>query len=155
MSWNEETESTEANNDDEFIVVWPCVDSDQGKSVRVDRDHGPVSIARSQVSWVEVRGRFLEFYLVSGERYALRGTLTSWERRWAEHGFVRIHASYLVSLAHVRELCRTSEGGRKVCLLFGGGDRYRPISRRRYSQFKRAWISHIEVQYKNSFVDLD
>jgi DNA-binding LytR/AlgR family response regulator len=155
MSRSKKTESAEATEDDEFIAVWPWVDSDRGRLGRVDRGRGPVLVARSQVSWVEVRGRFLEFYVVTGERYALRGALTSLQRRWAKHGFVRIHKSYLVSLAHVRELCRTSGSGREVCLLFGGGDRYLPISRRCYPEFKHTWISHIEAHYKKSFVDLN
>ncbi|MDQ2882161.1 MAG: LytTR family transcriptional regulator [Actinomycetota bacterium] len=153
MSQSERSKSTEANEDDEPIAVWPWVDPD-GSDTRggVDRGQDRVLLASSQVSWAEVRGHLIELYTVTGEKYGLRGTLTNLERRWAKYGFVRIHNSYLVSLQNVRELCPTSGGGREVYLRFGSaGGRYRPVSRRRCPEFKQVWINHIEAQYKKSF----
>lgn len=151
MSQSEIPESTEANDEDMLIAVRPWFDPEHSETDEVDRNQPRVLIARSQVSWVEVRGHFMELYTVTGEKYVLRGTLRSLERRWAKDGFVRIHNSYLVSLPHIRKLCPTSRGGREVYLSFGAGGRYRPVSRRRWGEFKQVWTSHIEMQYEKSF----
>lgn len=139
---------TSEGEDDEFIAVWPWGDPELRTSDQVDR----VLVARSQVSWVEVEGHFLKLHTATGERYALRGTLTSLEQRWSKYGFVRIHNSFLVSLSHVRKLCPASRGGREAYLSFGADGRYLPISRRRFWKFKQMWISHIESQYEKSFL---
>jgi hypothetical protein len=104
MSQGEISPSTEASEEDEFIAVWPWVDPDHSKSDGLDSGQDRVLVARSQVSWVEIRGHLIELYTVTGEKYGLRGTLKSLEQRWARYGFVRIHKSYLIFLPHVRQL---------------------------------------------------
>lgn len=151
MSQGEVSGSMEAGEDDELIAVWPWVDPEQRESGGMGRGRGRVLVSASQISWVEINGRLMELYAVSGAKYVLPGTLKSLEQRWAKCGFVRIHNSYLVSLTHVRRLCPTSEGGREVYLRFGAGGRYRPVSRRRCPDFKQMWISHLATQYEKSF----
>lgn len=135
--------------------MWPWVDPDHSESDGLHSGQDRVLVARSQVSWVEIRGHFMKLYTVTGEKYALRGTLKSLEQRWARYGFVRIHNSFLVSLPHVRQLRPTPGGGREVYLRFGAGGRYRPVSRRHFREFKQVWTSHIEAQYEKSFIDLE
>ncbi|MDQ3764837.1 MAG: LytTR family transcriptional regulator [Actinomycetota bacterium] len=151
MSQGEMSASPEANEDDDSIAVWPLIGPKHSKTSGMDRGQARVVLAPSQVSWVEIKGHLMELYTATGENYVLRGTLKSLQQWWAKHNFVRIHNSYLVSLAHVRKLRATPRGGWKVYLTFGAEQLALPISRRRLSEFKQLWTDHVEAQYEKSF----
>ena len=87
-------------------------------------------VQRSQVRFVEAHGDYARLHTGTGS-HLVRIPLTTLEERWAAAGFVRIHRSTLVSLAHVDEV--RTEGGRCVVRL---GDRELQVSRRHTRQLR-------------------
>ena len=81
-------------------------------------------VQRSQVRFVEAHGDYARLHTASSS-HLVRIPLTTLEERWADAGFVRIHRSTLVSLAHVDEI--RMDGGRCSVRL---GDRVLQVSRR-------------------------
>jgi DNA-binding LytR/AlgR family response regulator len=81
-------------------------------------------VRRSHVRYVEAQGDYARLHTAAGS-HLLRVPLSALEERWAEAGFVRIHRSTLVALAHVDEV-RLSDGRCSVRL----GDDVLPVSRR-------------------------
>ncbi len=73
-------------------------------------------IARSDVRYVEAQGDYARLHTASGS-HLLRTPLTTLAEEWAPAGFVRIHRSLLVNLAHVAEV-RMDEG--RCTVLVGG-----------------------------------
>jgi DNA-binding LytR/AlgR family response regulator len=65
-------------------------------------------VSRSQVRYVEAHGDYARLHTATGS-HLVRVPLSALEERWAEAGFVRIHRSTLVSLAHVDEV-RVADG---------------------------------------------
>jgi DNA-binding LytR/AlgR family response regulator len=66
-------------------------------------------VNRSEVSYVEAQGDYARLHTATGS-HLVRLSLTALEERWSEAGFVRIHRSLLVALAHVDEV--RVDGGR-------------------------------------------
>ncbi|HEV7206199.1 MAG TPA: LytTR family DNA-binding domain-containing protein [Jatrophihabitans sp.] len=60
-------------------------------------------VRRSQIRFVEAHGDYARLH-TAGESHLLRSTLAELEERWADIGFVRIHRSTLVALAHIDEV---------------------------------------------------
>lgn len=60
-------------------------------------------VARSEVRWVEAHGDYARLHTPSGN-HLVRVPLTALEERWRDAGFLRIHRSTLVALAHVDEV---------------------------------------------------
>ena len=60
-------------------------------------------VDRSDVTYVEAHGDYARLHSASGS-HLIRVPLTTLEEEWAGAGFVRIHRSLLVSLAHVTEI---------------------------------------------------
>lgn len=81
-------------------------------------------IKRSQVRYVQAKGDYARLHTATGS-HLVRTSLTTLEERWAEAGFVRIHRSTLVSLAHVDAVV-TGRGACKIRL----GDVELQVSRR-------------------------
>jgi len=81
-------------------------------------------VRRSQVRFVEAHGDYARLHTAGGH-HLVRTPLTVLEERWNEAGFVRIHRSTLVNLAHVDEV-HTTDGHMTVLL---GTDEL-PVSRR-------------------------
>lgn len=65
-------------------------------------------VRRRDITHVSAQGDYARLHTESGS-HLLRMPLTTLEERWADAGFVRIHRSHLVCLAHVREI-RVEEG---------------------------------------------
>jgi DNA-binding LytR/AlgR family response regulator len=81
-------------------------------------------VRRSQVRFVEAHGDYARLH--TAERsHLVRTPLSVLEERWADAGFVRIHRSTLVAVAHIDEV-RTVDGRMSVAL---GADEL-PVSRR-------------------------
>ena len=81
-------------------------------------------VRRSHVRYVEAHVDYARLH-TEGESHLLRTPLSTLEDRWADVGFVRIHRSTLVALAHVDEI-RLSDGRCSVRL----GTDVLPVSRR-------------------------
>ena len=61
-------------------------------------------VARSEVRYVEAHGDYARLHTAEGGSHLVRIPLSSLEERWKDSGFLRIHRSLLVSLAHVDEV---------------------------------------------------
>jgi DNA-binding LytR/AlgR family response regulator len=81
-------------------------------------------VRRSQVRFAEAQGDYVRLH-TAGESHLVRTTLAELEERWREAGFVRIHRSTLVALAHVVEM-KVVDGRCAVRI----GDAELPVARR-------------------------
>jgi DNA-binding LytR/AlgR family response regulator len=66
-------------------------------------------VARSEVRYVEAQGDYVRLHTAAGS-HLVRMPLSTLEERWRDAGFLRIHRSLLVSLAHVDQI--RTDGGR-------------------------------------------
>jgi DNA-binding LytR/AlgR family response regulator len=73
-------------------------------------------VQRSEVKYVEAQGDYVRLHTASGS-HLVRLPLGALEARWSDAGFVRIHRSLLVALAHVDEI--RVDGGRCSVLVDG------------------------------------
>ncbi|ANS79615.1 putative regulatory protein [Serinicoccus hydrothermalis] len=83
-------------------------------------------VRRSTVRYVQAQGDYVRLFTGSAS-HLLRVPLTTLETRWAEAGFVRIHRSTLVNLAHVGQV-RQGQGRLALRLLPDGPEL--PVARR-------------------------
>ena len=60
-------------------------------------------MAPAQVRWVEAEGDYVRLHLTDGDAHLLRMPISHLEERWAAHGFIRIHRSYLVPVGQIAE----------------------------------------------------
>lgn len=75
----------------------------QDEAIPVERGGVIRFVPRSEVRYVEARGDYARLHTAEGS-HLVRLPLSTLEERWAEAGFVRIHRSLLVCLAHVEEV---------------------------------------------------
>ena len=87
--------------------------------VAVERGGVTRFINRSEITHVEAHGDYARLHTPAGS-HLVRTPLSTLEEEWAEAGFLRIHRSLLVSLAHVREV--RMDAGRCTVLLDGLDD---------------------------------
>jgi DNA-binding LytR/AlgR family response regulator len=90
-------------------------------------------LARRQVNYVQAQGDFVRLCTADG-RFLLRNTLAEVERRWAPHGFVRVHRQYLVNLAAATEIRPLLGGGAELVL---GDGSVVPIARRHLAELRQ------------------
>src|SRR5680860_744372 len=57
-------------------------------------------IRRDEVSYVQAQGDYARLHTADSS-HLIRVPLAELEKQWTEAGFLRIHRSYLVSMAHV------------------------------------------------------
>jgi DNA-binding LytR/AlgR family response regulator len=81
-------------------------------------------VSRSDVLYVEAQGDYTRLHTAT-DSHLVRMPLSALEERWKDSGFLRIHRSVLVSLAHIDEV-HTSNGRYSVVV---AGDEL-PVSRR-------------------------
>ncbi len=81
-------------------------------------------VRRSEVAYVTAQGDYARLH-TGTDSHLVRVPLTTLEERWTDAGFVRIHRSHLVSLAHVAEF--RVDGGRASVVV---GAEVLPVSRR-------------------------
>jgi DNA-binding LytR/AlgR family response regulator len=84
-------------------------------------------IQRSDVRYVEAAGDYARLHTAAGS-HLVRTPLATLEEQWAPAGFVRVHRSYLVSLAHIHEL--RLDSGHYAVRLSGSDAPLLPVSRR-------------------------
>lgn len=96
-----------------------------------------VPVARSQVRWAEADGDYVRLHTTKGT-YLASEPLRCLAKRWAEHGFVRIHRSHMVFLPLVTELRRVPSGH---SVRLGSGPDFVdvPVSRRKLKELKQRW----------------
>ena len=92
--------------------------------IAVERGGVTRFISRSEVTHVEAQGDYARLH-TTHDSHLVRTPLSTLAEDWAEAGFVRIHRSLLVALAHVSEL-RVDAGRASVVV----GGRELPVSRR-------------------------
>jgi DNA-binding LytR/AlgR family response regulator len=81
-------------------------------------------VARSAVSYAEAHGDYVRLHTTQ-RTYLVRIPLAALARRWGPAGFIRIHRSTLVAVAHITEL--RFDGGRAFVQI---GDDHLPVARR-------------------------
>jgi len=96
---------------------------------------GITRIEPRQLEYCEVIHRTLFFHLVSGQTLESIGSLDDLERHLVPHGgFLRPHRSYLINLAHVRNL--SYRAVTMACLA------EIPIPRGKYNEIKNAFLEY-------------
>jgi DNA-binding LytR/AlgR family response regulator len=108
--------------------------ADDDETIAVELGGVTRFVRRSQVRYVEAQGDYARLHTASESRL-LRTTLAELEERWAGAGFVRIHRSTLVSLAHIDEVRVTD--GRYVVRV---GDTELPVSRRHTRELRERLV---------------
>jgi two-component system, LytTR family, response regulator LytT len=93
-------------------------------------------VRRSDVRYAEAHGDYARLYTPDGS-YLVRVSLSALEESWGEAGFVRIHRSYLVALAHIEEMAVDS--GR--CTIRIGGT-HLAVSRRNTRALRDRLVRH-------------
>jgi DNA-binding LytR/AlgR family response regulator len=88
-------------------------------------------LSRQEITWVEAAGDYVRLHLREGTSHLFRAPISTLEQQWTDHGFVRIHRSYLVSVRDIREL-RTEAAHTSVTV---GGHRL-PVSRRHLREMR-------------------
>lgn len=73
-------------------------------------------VSRSEVMWVEAQGDYCRLHTADGS-HLVRLPISTLEERWTNAGFLRVHRSLLVSLAHIDEV--RTESGRCVLSVAG------------------------------------
>ncbi|MDH6197629.1 DNA-binding LytR/AlgR family response regulator [Mycobacterium frederiksbergense] len=93
-------------------------------------------VPRDSIGWVEADGDYARLHSATGA-HLVRIPLSTLETRWRDHGFQRIHRSYLVSLRQVTGL-RTADGAVLVRLRANGSSPAveLPVSRRQARELR-------------------
>ena len=86
----------------------PPPDDDPSAVIPVETAGRTRFIARDQVSWVEAEGDYVRMHTTDGDAHLVRIPISHLEERWAAHGFIRIHRSYLVSFKRITEFSVTA-----------------------------------------------
>ncbi len=97
-------------------------------------------VRRDSISWVEAVGDYARLHSDSGT-HLVRIPLSTLESRWREHGFSRVHRSYLVHLPMVTGM-RTSGSQTLVCVRANGTSPAveLPVSRRQSRELKERLV---------------
>ena len=99
--------------------------AEQSLQIPVERSGVTRFVNRDDVTHVEAHGDYARLH-AAGDSYLIRTPLSSLEEEWGPAGFVRIHRSLLVALAHVNEV--RMESGR--CSVLVGAGTELGVSRR-------------------------
>ncbi|MDG4666152.1 LytTR family DNA-binding domain-containing protein [Mycobacterium sp. 236(2023)] len=93
-------------------------------------------VPRDSIGWIEAEGDYARLHSASGS-HLVRIPLSTLETRWRDHGFQRVHRSYLVALRLVTGL-RTAEGAVLVRLRANGSSPAveLPVSRRQARELR-------------------
>ncbi|HTX62493.1 MAG TPA: LytTR family DNA-binding domain-containing protein, partial [Acidimicrobiales bacterium] len=106
--------------------------------VAVEAGNRTLLVARTDIGWVESAGDYVRIHLRDGSSHLLRVPMAALEEHWAEHGFVRVHRSYLVSLRDISEL--RSDGARTEVRVLGAT---LPVSRRHVRELRDRLVRHV------------
>jgi DNA-binding LytR/AlgR family response regulator len=123
------TGAAEQNTDDRTISV------ETGGRIRF--------LDRRDVQYVAASGDYVRLHVADGN-FLYRAALAALEDRWSDFGFVRVHRSYLVSLAHIDEV--RIEPGRGYVIRIG--DRILPVSRRLSTNLRARLFTYASEQQR-------
>ena len=90
-------------------------------------------VRRDDVLYLQAHGDYVRV-VARGGRFLVRGTLGEIERRWAPHGFHRVHRRFLVNLRSAAEV-RPQANGTALLILADGAEL--PIARREVAELRR------------------
>jgi len=110
-----------ADADDEIVPV----EHQRGGSTRL--------IDRSTVLYVQAEGDYVRLHTDTG-RFLVRAALSEIEERWGQHGFVRVHRSYVANLKRAAEI-RPQLGGAVTIVMVDGSQV--PVARRQVADLRR------------------
>ena len=110
----------------------PAGDEDELLPVDVPRG-GTRLLARSRILLLQAHGDYVRVVSDDG-RFLLRAALVDLEERWARHGFVRVHRSFVVNLRRAVEV-RPRLNGTAVLVMADGTEV--PIARRQVGELRR------------------
>ncbi|MET0704140.1 MAG: LytTR family DNA-binding domain-containing protein [Mycobacterium sp.] len=110
-------------------------------------------VRRDTIGWVEADGDYTRLHSASGS-HLVRIPLSMLETRWRNHGFQRIHRSYLVALRHVSGL-RSTDGGVLVRVSANGESPAveLPVSRRQTRELRDRLIRDPMRSYRGGADD--
>lgn len=77
-------------------------------------------VPRSHIVYAEAQGDYVRLFTVGGTTHLIRVPIGTLAADWAEAGFVRIHRSHLVAVAHIAEV--RMQSGRCSVLVHTGAD---------------------------------
>lgn len=106
----------------------------QDAMVPVERGGVTRFLDRADITHAEAQGDYARLH-VRGDSYLVRTPLTALEEEWRPAGFVRIHRSLLVSLAHIQEV--RMDSGRCTVLV---GDVELAVSRRHTRELRELLV---------------
>jgi two-component system, LytTR family, response regulator LytT len=116
----------------------PAADPGASDVVAVDTGNRTLLVPRAEISWVESAGDYVRIHLRAGSSHLLRTPMSVLEEDWTDHGFVRIHRSYLVSLLDISEL--RSDGSHTAVRVLG---ETLPVSRRHVRELRDRLVRHV------------
>lgn len=90
-----------------------------------------IDLPLAEITYLDVLDHYVSIH-TARQSYTLHATLSGMETDMEEHGFLRIHKSYLVNMAHIRKF-RSRE-----CLLLDGS--LLAVSEKNYSQQKQKYL---------------
>jgi len=107
---------------------------DEDEMLAVDAPRGGTRLlARSAILFLQAHGDYVRVVSDDG-RFLLRAALVDLEERWARHGFLRVHRSFVVNLRRAVEV-RPRLNGTAVLVMADGTEV--PIARRQVGELRR------------------
>jgi DNA-binding LytR/AlgR family response regulator len=107
---------------------------DTSETLAVDVPGGGTKLLqRADILYLQAHGDYVRVF-TADDRYLVRGTLNEIERRWAPHGFHRVHRRFLVNLRRAAEV-RPQLNGTATLILADGAEL--PIARREVAELRR------------------
>jgi len=107
--------------------------SDEIVAVENQRGGATRLVARSSILYVKAEGDYVRIHAEDG-RFLVRTALSEIEGRFGEHGFVRVHRSYVVNLRRAVEI-RPQLGGAATVVMADGSQV--PVARRQVADLRR------------------
>jgi DNA-binding LytR/AlgR family response regulator len=106
-----------------------------GEIIPVEHQRGGATrlLERATVLYVQAEGDYVRIHADSG-RFLMRSPLSEIEQRWGEHGFVRVHRSYVANLRRAVEI-RPKLGGAVTIVMADGSEV--PVARRQVADLRR------------------
>lgn len=84
------------------------------KKIVVPSADGFNVVQLEQISYINSIRNYSEFHLTDGTKIMTSKSLIIYDKLLADHGFFRIHQTYLVNLSHVQAYIRADGGGLKM-----------------------------------------
>lgn len=102
---------------------------------------GDVNIRLRDICYIECKKNYYDIHLASGAIYTCRGTLSSIEDKMSEKDFFRIHKAFIVNMLHIDSL----DANYQIKMKHGNGNNSQilPVSMRKWSNFKNAYMTFI------------